>query len=83
MSERIVGTVKRWICDKGFGFLSRDVGSDVFVHIRTLESAGISEPEVGDRIEFELVDGRHVVRRRVGCAAFMTDGQSRSPFPQC
>jgi CspA family cold shock protein len=58
MSERIVGTVKRWIGERGFGFLTCENGPDVFLHANRLEAAGISEPEVGDRIEFELVDGR-------------------------
>jgi CspA family cold shock protein len=58
--ERIVGELKTWKGDRGFGFLSRDAGSDVFLHIRSLESAGITgEPEIGDRFEFELIDGRH------------------------
>jgi CspA family cold shock protein len=52
------GTIKHWNSDPGFGFLKRDDGEgDVFVHIRSLESVGLPEPQIGDRLAFEIVLG--------------------------
>ena len=51
------GTVK-WFNDaKGFGFITRENGSDVFVHHTAIESEGFRSLNEGDRVEFELVEG--------------------------
>lgn len=56
MSER--GTVK-WFNDaKGFGFISRESGEDVFVHFRAIESAGFKSLKEGQAVEFEVVNGQ-------------------------
>ena len=53
------GTVKRFNPTKGFGFINPDEGSkDVFVHISAVERAGLSTLHEGQKIQFELVDGR-------------------------
>lgn len=52
-----IGKVKWYDVDKGFGFLSRDDGGDVFVHKGALPS-GMSELKPGSRVEFGIVAGR-------------------------
>jgi CspA family cold shock protein len=51
------GKVKWYDIDKGFGFLSRDDGGDVFVHSSALP-AGVPSLKPGSRVEFGIVDGR-------------------------
>jgi CspA family cold shock protein len=51
------GKVKWYDTDKGFGFLSRDDGGDVFVHSSALP-AGVASLKPGIRVEFGIVDGR-------------------------
>jgi CspA family cold shock protein len=51
------GKVKWYDVDKGFGFLSRDDGGDVFVHSSALP-AGVASLKPGSRVEFGIVDGR-------------------------
>jgi len=56
MSER--GTVK-WFNDaKGFGFISRESGEDVFVHFRAIVSDGFKSLKEGQAVEFEVVNGQ-------------------------
>lgn len=53
--EKMQGKIKYFNHDRGFGFIERDDRSgDVFVHISALERSGLSAPEVGDRLEFEM-----------------------------
>ncbi len=55
MSEREMGTVK-WFNDaKGFGFISRNDGDDVFVHFRAIRGDGHRTLIQGQRVEFTLV----------------------------
>ncbi len=51
------GKVKWYDTDKGFGFLSRDDGGDVFVHQSALP-AGVPALKPGSRVEFGIVDGK-------------------------
>ena len=51
------GKVKWYDTEKGFGFLSRDDGGDVFVHSSALP-AGVATLKPGSRVEFGIVDGR-------------------------
>jgi cold shock protein len=51
------GKVKWYDTDKGFGFLSRDDGGDVFVHSSALPS-GVPSLKPGSRVEFGVVEGR-------------------------
>jgi len=51
------GKVKWFSAEKGFGFLSRDDGADVFVH-RDALPAGVTELKPGSRVEFGIAQGR-------------------------
>lgn len=55
---RITGTVK-WFNDaKGFGFISREEGPDVFVHFSAIGGSGFKSLTEGDKVEFEVVQGQ-------------------------
>ncbi|MGH9089374.1 MAG: DEAD/DEAH box helicase [Acidimicrobiales bacterium] len=53
-----VGTVKFFNNEKGYGFLSRPDGEDVFVHYSNLEGSGFRTLEAGQQVEFEIGQGR-------------------------
>ncbi|MFC2083005.1 cold-shock protein [Candidatus Bipolaricaulota bacterium] len=57
MAEREVGTVKWFNDSKGFGFISRENGTDVFVHFSSLRGEGYRSLEDGQQVEFEVVEG--------------------------
>jgi len=57
MAEREVGTVKWFNDSKGFGFISRDNGTDVFVHFSSIRGEGYRSLEDGQQVEFEVVEG--------------------------
>jgi len=58
MSERIIGTVKWFNANKGFGFIEQPEGEDVFVHYSALQSDGYrSLDEGGQRVEFSVERG--------------------------
>jgi cold shock protein len=52
----IEGTVKSFNDAKGFGFLSRDGGPDVFVHHSEIRTQGFRTLNVGDKVQFDIVD---------------------------
>ena len=56
--SRITGTVK-WFNDaKGYGFISREGGPDVFVHFSEIQGNGFKSLAEGDQVEFEIVQGQ-------------------------
>jgi len=56
VSERIVGTVKWFNGTKGYGFISREDGGDVFVHYSAIQSEGFRTLDEGQRVEFSVED---------------------------
>ncbi len=52
------GTVKWFNSEKGFGFISREGGSDVFVHFSAIEGTGYKSLEEGQQVEFEVGPGK-------------------------
>jgi CspA family cold shock protein len=57
MSERIKGTVKWFNAAKGYGFIGREDGEDVFVHFSAIQSDGYRRLEEGQQVEFTIEDG--------------------------
>jgi CspA family cold shock protein len=57
MSERIVGTVKWFNGSKGYGFIARENGPDVFDHYTAIQSEGFRNLDEGQKVEFEVEQG--------------------------
>lgn len=51
------GVVKWFNSQKGFGFISRENGDDVFVHFSAIEEDGYKSLEEGQSVEFEVIEG--------------------------
>lgn len=58
MTERETGTVKWFNATKGYGFITRDSGGDVFVHYSAIEASGYRSLEEGQRVQFDTVEGK-------------------------
>ena len=58
MSEKISGTVKWFNENKGFGFIEREGGPDVFAHFSAIQSSGYKTLAEGQRVEFVVTDGQ-------------------------
>jgi CspA family cold shock protein len=58
MSERVTGTVKWFNDDKGFGFIEREGGEDVFVHFSSIRGEGYKSLQDGQQVEFVLGQGQ-------------------------
>lgn len=57
MSNRIQGTVKWFNGTKGYGFIARDGGPDVFVHYSAIKGNGFRTLQEGQKVEFTLEQG--------------------------
>lgn len=57
MAERIVGTVKWFNATKGFGFIGREDGEDVFVHFSAIQMDGYKRLTEGQKVEFTVEQG--------------------------
>lgn len=58
MSEKIQGTVKWFNGAKGYGFIEREGGDDVFVHFNAIVGDGYKNLEEGQRVEFSVTQGQ-------------------------
>ena len=56
-TERMLGTVKWFNATKGYGFLAREGGEDVFVHFSAIQSTGYRTLEEGQKVEFSVEKG--------------------------
>jgi len=54
----VTGTVKFFNTEKGYGFISREGGEDIFVHFSNIEGDGFKNLEEGQTVEFEIGEGR-------------------------
>ena len=57
MAERELGTVKWFNATKGYGFIERDSGGDVFVHHSAIQAEGYRSLNEGQRVEFSVGQG--------------------------
>jgi cold shock protein len=58
MAERETGTVKWFNGSKGFGFIQREQGGDVFVHYSAIKGDGFRDLQEGQRVEFTVTQGQ-------------------------
>lgn len=58
MSEREQGVVKWFNDSKGFGFIQRESGEDIFVHFRAIKGEGYRSLKDGQKVEFNVVEGQ-------------------------
>ena len=56
MAERETGTVKWFNASKGYGFITRDSGEEIFVHFSSIQSEGYKKLEEGQKVEFSVVE---------------------------
>jgi CspA family cold shock protein len=57
MAERYIGTVKWFNATKGYGFIGRDDGEDVFVHFSAIQMEGYKRLKEGQKVEFSIEEG--------------------------
>jgi cold shock protein len=57
MDKRITGTVKWFNASKGYGFIERQDGPDVFVHFTAIEAEGFRTLQEGQQVEFTIEQG--------------------------
>jgi CspA family cold shock protein len=83
---RSTGTVKWFNPDKGFGFIAREDGPDLFVHHSAIQGSGFKTLEEGERVEFEVVQGQkgpaaeNVIRLDAPGGGAERGGQARGGF---
>ena len=56
--EKVQGTVKWFNESKGYGFIARESGDDVFVHYSAIKGEGFRTLNEGDRVEFVITQGQ-------------------------
>src|SRR5450759_5058295 len=81
---RITGKVKWFNNAKGYGFIERDGGSDVFVHYSAIQGDGFRSLEEGQAVEFELVDGPKGPQAvKLTFPSFTATRNATSGLPEC
>jgi cold shock protein len=84
--DRATGTVKWFSQEKGFGFIQREDGPDVFVHFSSIQSRGFRTLEQGEPVEFEILEepkglkAQNVVRLSPPAAPAMADAPRESSY---
>jgi CspA family cold shock protein len=58
LGNMATGTVKFFNNEKGYGFISRESGDDVFVHYSNIQGDGYKSLEEGQQVEFDVAPGR-------------------------
>jgi len=58
MAERTQGTVKWFNAEKGYGFIAREDGDDLFVHYSEIQGNGYRSLDEGATVEFEITQGK-------------------------
>jgi CspA family cold shock protein len=58
MSDPIIGTVKWFNDEKGYGFIEREGQDDVFVHFRSIQAEGFKSLKEGQQVQFTIGEGR-------------------------
>ena len=58
MPDRVTGTVKWFNATKGYGFIERSDGKDVFVHYSAISGSGYRSLQEGQQVEFTVVEGQ-------------------------
>ena len=64
MSNKDTGTVKWFNDSKGFGFIERENGDDVFVHYRSIKGEGFRSLKQGSRVEFTVTQSEKVFKQK-------------------
>lgn len=62
MADRETGTVKWFNATKGYGFIVRDSGEDIFVHFTSIQGDGYRTLNEGQRVEFTVGEGKKGVQ---------------------
>ncbi len=57
MNDRVVGSVKWFNASKGYGFIERQGGPDVFVHYTAIQADGYRSLQEGQKVEFSIEQG--------------------------
>jgi len=81
MSERIIGTVKWFNGTKGYGFLARDGGEDVFVHFSAIQGEGFKSLTEGMKVEFTIEQGAKGLQA-IQVVALAGDSTTDAPPPK-
>jgi cold shock protein len=56
-ADSMVGTVKWFNAEKGYGFIENSEGGDVFVHFSAIQGEGYKSLDEGQRVEYDVVEG--------------------------
>jgi cold shock protein len=73
MSTTYQGRVRKWILDRGFGFIVSDDGEQHFAHITAFERAGLDAPAIGTRVAYDLAEDPKSGRMRVSEIQIIVD----------
>ena len=64
MADRETGNIKWFDAKKGYGFISREQGEDIFVHYSAIQGDGYRVLEEGQKVEFEVIQGKKGLESR-------------------